>query len=1445
MICSNTGTATPARPLRFPALARVALTMLLGFSATAMAHTGNYAFVTRTDEVLADMSNGTTLLIPGNQDDAASLVADIGFDFALNGTIYSQFSVNSNGVMALGPARVDAGLPYGPLGQAGKNIVAPFASNQRVHASGRVHYRVAGTAPSRVLVVEWLNMQSGAAAGGQPDLTYQVRLHEGTGEIQFIYGAMTMSAAAAGDVGSARVQIGFSTGNAAGRIGLISAPQSGNPAPSYDGSIASPTGTFYGAGPITVLHSDTLDHRRLFDFTPPVAVAPSALPFTGTTSTATTLNWTDNSGNELGFAIYRSVDGGANFALLNTVAANATTFTDANLFPSSRYIYDVRAFTEGHVSAPATAEQTSAAGATIASQPPGGKWSLPATWSGGMVPGPDDNVVITGGSTVTIDGSAEAASVIVGGGVPATLVFDNAAAATLDVASHVTVVGSSFLLGPASGTVTAHRLRLAGNLVNNGTLDFSVVNTAGVTVSFEGLLDSTFKGAGTTDLRALEVVKHPKAKVTLSPDNFTVRGSSTDNNGFLTLLTGTLELGGTFAGSGRVFPLAAYSIPANTAFWLNNPNYTVTGQASSANLFGTLRVSRGIYRVGLGSNTGLLFNPESKVVVEGGEVIAAGQFGVLNTAVAFAYEQTGGIVTACNVGSVSGSTACFDLGTQATSRIDIRDGTIVLAVPNASGGGPRDYRNQAGSGRASITGGTLRLGNAIVPAGRTYSVSGVMPNVVVENSHSAFVNTTFVPQIVNYPNGALDIRLISNPSPPLPHTLDLGNQLFDFAGRTLINDGILKHDGANSILVFSHPSVPVFYSGSGSVAAPLTRIDFQADQGVNFDPTSPGLIANSVNLLRGDVRNADRLTVGSGGASTASVTIGAATPTPAGAFDRPLTLNPGSGGLHLSYLRTLSSRLVGAELGALRSIASLNIDENDPTHVLTLAGGDLEVTGTLGLKNGRFVTGNSTLIAGMATVNRVNGYVDGNLRKTVAAAGVRNFEVGSASGYSPVSIDVASGSFPAELDVRAIGAPLPPATVAGLMLQRHWTVEGFGLVGDLTFDYLSSDLPPSPPEADLHVYRSNAGALEDLGGTIDAVQHRASLAAVPVSADWSLAADGIEGLLDINPDTVDFQTQRVGSTSAPVVVKLANTAVGPVTITDLTTASGPFLRSGGNCSASMPIVIAGNDSCTLEYTFCPSRSGVANQILTVTTTSPGETSIALGGTGVQGTLSIAEGMIDFQDVSLGETSAAATVTLTNTGTASLDVTQLAAPAAPFARTGGNCSQNMPFTLAAGASCTLEYRFTPTALGAANEDLAVVADAPGSGTISLAGNGVAAPEGELTITPAFPFGEVVVGQVSGLGIITLGNAGTAPLDITAITPDAAPFARTADGSCGGLPIRLAAGASCTLTYRFQPTAVGPAQQAFTVTATAPGDTAFQLSGEGLPAGDAIFADGFEN
>ena len=85
---------------------------------------------------------------------------------------------------------------------------------------------------------------------------------------------------------------------------------------------------------------DTVSTRRL-----PPPPKPDSLTAQASSATEVQLSWTDNSDNELGFEISRRTRG-ASLAVVDSVGADVTAYTDSGLSPQTRYIYRVRAFNQ-------------------------------------------------------------------------------------------------------------------------------------------------------------------------------------------------------------------------------------------------------------------------------------------------------------------------------------------------------------------------------------------------------------------------------------------------------------------------------------------------------------------------------------------------------------------------------------------------------------------------------------------------------------------------------------------------------------------------------------------------------------------------------------------------------------------------------------------------------------------------------------------------------------------------------------------------------------------------------------------------------------------------------------------------------------------------------------------------------------------------------------------
>lgn len=78
--------------------------------------------------------------------------------------------------------------------------------------------------------------------------------------------------------------------------------------------------------------------------------APSDLTIEATPTNSAMLRWADNSTNETGFTIERSLQSNSGFEVIATVGSNVTTFTDPNLDGDKTYFYRVKAIRNSEVS---------------------------------------------------------------------------------------------------------------------------------------------------------------------------------------------------------------------------------------------------------------------------------------------------------------------------------------------------------------------------------------------------------------------------------------------------------------------------------------------------------------------------------------------------------------------------------------------------------------------------------------------------------------------------------------------------------------------------------------------------------------------------------------------------------------------------------------------------------------------------------------------------------------------------------------------------------------------------------------------------------------------------------------------------------------------------------------------------------------------------------------
>jgi uncharacterized repeat protein (TIGR01451 family) len=1313
----------------------VAVAVVLGFLYPSVARaqaTGNYAFATNVSGTFTDMSSGTTQLVAAGQDDTSSALTNIGFDFVFMGTRFTQFSASSNGYLRLGGA---VSTTQYALATGAIPLITAMGSDLITSTGGKVHFKVTGAAPNRVLTVEWVNetiIYDGV--GASADGTYQVRLYETTGVVEDVYGSMNRNTGTGFSNALNAQYVGFST-TATAFATVDFATNTANTA-----GTAFANQAVLGA-PIPNLNTPTDGSRRVYSFTPPIPNAPTGLSFTGVGPLAMTLNWTD-SPNELSYLVYRSTDG-VNYSFDGTAAGNAISYNASGLSPNTTYFWRVFAISEGGMSTPLSGSQATTAGGNVSSTAAGGLWSSTATWVGGVLPANTDNVTIVDGATVTIDTAAVALTVTVGtGGAASLLRYDTAVARTLTVGNNVTIAGNGTLQSGATGTVTTHVLSVGGNLTNNGVLDFSTnANTAGATITFTSANSNTFSGTGaTTDIRSITMTKGVQTAILdVNPTNFTVQGVAADVAGWCTVTSGTLKLSGTFAGTNRVFSAASYTIPAAGGFWLNNPNYVVAGQNGSPTLGGLLRISQGTLNVGTATGNSMGFATNSTIVVEGGAVNATGKFGVAAAGNIISYTQSAGTITVCTIGNATSNVASFDLGTSALSNINVSGGTVVAQLASTAAT-PIDYRMQAGAGTASITGGTLQLGNASSGAAKTFNLRGILPTTIVTNTtanHNATMGT-----IATYNHAATGSVTFSG-------TFNAGTSFFLFSGPTFTNNGTLTANGASTRFFFTG-ATPQTYAGTGVVNGAVTSLEIDNPGGLTLASTNQ-LVANRVNLFTGNITNANKITIGNGGATTGILQIGNGGPpgSAAGVFDVAPVFNLGTGGENIFYGSTTTPRTTGPEINPTRILTNLNADDADPAHAVTIAGGDLTVNGTLTLVNERIITGANTLILGTAgTVARTAGHVDGNFRKPIAAAGAVNFEVGTANGYSPVSFNVTAGAFPTTATIAAVQTASPGIQPSAKVLQRFWKLNASGITADITFNYLDPpDVPGTVTEANLHVFRhgvANPSDYADQGGTINTGANTATVTGVSSFSDWTLAEAGAD-LAITKTDGVASATPG-GSVTYTITASNIGPGANPTsTVADAfpsgLTCSTTCVGSGGGACTSGPFAGNINDvanipsGASVTYTStCTVASSLTGSLSNTATVSGGATPDSFG---PNNSATDTDTLAANADLSITKTDGVTTATAGGSVTYTISANN----AGPSAASGATVADTFPASLTCTWTCVGAGGGTCTASGSGNLNDSVNLPSGGSViyTASCAISGAASGSLSNTATVAAPGG----------------------------------------------------------------------------------------------------------
>ncbi len=284
-------------------------------------------------------------------------------------------------------------------------------------------------------------------------------------------------------------------------------------------------------------------------------------------------------------------------------------------------------------------------------------------------------------------------------------------------------------------------------------------------------------------------------------------------------------------------------------------------------------------------------------------------------------------------------------------------------------------------------------------------------------------------------------------------------------------------------------------------------------------------------------------------------------------------------------------------------------------------------------------------------------------------------------------------------------------------------------------------------------------------------------------------AGGSAPAVSLSAASLNLGSEPVGTTSPAQSVTVTNSgnanltfAAGAVTISG--TNQADFKVSADSCSGQT--VTAGN-TCSVSVTFTPSVASSESATLNFAdnaANSPQTVSLSGTGTTPEPTAAVAPTSLTFGSQAQGTTSAAQTVTLSNSGNASLSIASITA-SANFSE-----SDNCGSSLGAGNNCAISVTLAPTTTGTLTGTLTVTDNSNGTAnstqTVSLSGTGTAPPDFAIAVASG------------GASSATVSPGGTASYTLS-VTPQNG-FNQAVSLTCSGAPSE----ATCSVS----PTSVTP-------------------------------------
>ncbi len=702
-------------------------------------------------------------------------------------------------------------------------------------------------------------------------------------------------------------------------------------------------------------------------------------------------------------------------------------------------------------------------------------------------------------------------------------------------------------------------------------------------------------------------------------------------------------------------------------------------------------------------------------------------------------------------------------------------------------------------------------------SGQGYSLTGLTLPLTLLAGQSATVGVTFAPvKGGNSPGMISVVGSVSLTLPKRPFTLN-GGTLQTVALRSLSTSVTASVSGIG---------LPAVETGTGQLAV------------------SPSSIAlGSVKIGATQTRSAMLINSGN-----ADLTVRQATVTAKGfrlsGISFPLTL---AAGQRKNFSVTFTPQAAGASTGsiAVTTDASDTVVNVPVSAVATSPGAIVSSPSSLGfgsvqvgknqtLSGALTNTGGSTVTISQANISGNGFNFSGlNLPLTLAAGQSVPFSVtfspqsnGSGNGALSFMSDASNGTLMVPLTGTVSAAGSLSAVPSSLNFGSVQTSAAKTVAGTLTnsggssvtisqasvsgsgFTMSGLNLPVTLSAGQnvsfnvTYTSQSSGSATGAVSFTSDATN---GVLAVPLSASTPSVS---VGALTSAPASLSFGSVPV-STPKTLSGTLTNSGGSSVTISQASVSGSGFTMSGLN----LPVTLSAGQNVSFNVTYTSQSSGSATGAVSFTSDATnGVLAVPLSAStpsvGV-GSIASAPASLNFGNVPAA-TPKTVSETLTNSGDASLTITQANVSGPGFSMTG----LTLPVALAAGQSATFNVTFNPQSSGAASGNLSINSNGSNS-TLNIPLTANVASAGVLsTSDSSLNFGSIPVNG-NATQSETLTNSGGTTITVTQANVSGNGF--SASGL--NLPLTLTPGQSFTFAAKFNPAGGGDATGSISVVSDA--------------------------